>query len=75
MAQNAFEQSMEKLEKTVRQLEGGDLNLEQSIAAFEEGMKLVGECEGKLKEAKGKIEKLVKDEADRSQTQPFETKE
>jgi len=75
MSKKTFEQSLGDLEKTVRQLESGDLSLDQSISAFENGMKLVKECETKLKEAKGKIEKLVQDESGKLKTQPFETQE
>ncbi len=73
MTKKTFEQSLESLEKTVRQLEAGDLTLDQSINAFEDGMKLVKECEAKLKEAKGKIEKLAKDQAGNTKVEAFET--
>ena len=35
-----FEENVEKLEKTVQELESGNLNLEDSIKKFEEGMEL-----------------------------------
>ncbi len=57
----AFEQSMQELEAVVRRLESGDITLDDSLAAFEKGISLIRECEARLNEAKGKIEKLVKD--------------
>jgi len=75
MAERSFEQSIEELEKVVRQMEKGELTLDQSISAFEGGVKLARECEKKLKEAKGKVEQLVKDESGKSKIEPFEPKE
>lgn len=56
-----FEVSLEKLEGLVQKLESGDLSLEDSMKAFEEGMTLVKSCEQKLTEAQKKIEILMKD--------------
>jgi exodeoxyribonuclease VII small subunit len=56
----AFEEAMEKLEKTVEQMESRELPLEQIIAKYEEGMKLVEFCEKKLTAAERKIELLTK---------------
>jgi exodeoxyribonuclease VII small subunit len=66
---------MEELEKVVRQLEKGELTLDQSITSFESGVKLSRECEKKLNEAKGKVEQLMKDEAGKTKTEPFEPKD
>ena len=54
-----FESSLEKLEKIVSELEEGDLPLEKSIKAFEEGIKLTRHCQKLLTEAELKIEKLT----------------
>lgn len=56
----SFEKSLEKLETIVSSLESGDLTLDESIKAFEEGMKLAGRCEAKLEEAQQKVELLIK---------------
>lgn len=73
---HTYEQSVAELESTVKQLEGGDLTLDESLAAFEKGMKLTKECEALLNEAKGKVEKLVRDSEDGLKTEQFEpTKE
>jgi len=54
-----FEQAMSRLEKIVRELENGEVALEESIKLFEEGVKLSGICSSLLKEAKQKVEILI----------------
>ncbi|MDC3078297.1 MAG: exodeoxyribonuclease VII small subunit [Gammaproteobacteria bacterium] len=54
-----FESSLKKLEEIVTELEAGDLPLEKSIKAFEDGIKLTRHCQKLLTEAELKIEKLV----------------
>ena len=56
-----FESSLKKLEKIVSELEEGDLPLEKSIKAFEEGIKLTRHCQKMLSEAELKIKKLLDD--------------
>jgi len=56
-----FEEAIEELEKVVERLESGELSLEASLAAFEEGVGLVKFCNRKLTEVEKKIELLVKD--------------
>ena len=53
-----FEDGMKRLEDIVRAMENGDLSLEKSMATFEEGMKLVKECQTKLNAVEKKIEVL-----------------
>ena len=57
-----FESSLKKLEKIVSELEEGDLPLEKSIKALEEGIKLTRHCQKMLSEAELKIKKLVDSE-------------
>ena len=56
-----FEEALDELEKVVERLESGELSLEDSLAAFEEGIGLVKFCNQKLTEVEKKIELLVKD--------------
>lgn len=56
-----FETALEELEQVVEQLESGELNLEDSLSAFEKGVGLVKFCNQKLNEVEKKIELLVKD--------------
>jgi len=55
-----FEASLEELERIVRQLEKGDLPLEQSLSLFETGMRLSAECKRQLEEAESRVEILMK---------------
>lgn len=67
-----FETALEKLETIVRKLEGGELTLEESLKAFEEGIGLARQCEKLLTQAKGKVEKLIAKEGGGEACEPFE---
>ena len=54
-----FEANMENLEKIVAELEKGDLNLDDSIKKFEEGMKISRDCTKILEDAEKKITILL----------------
>ncbi|HEV8590578.1 MAG TPA: exodeoxyribonuclease VII small subunit [Pyrinomonadaceae bacterium] len=56
-----FEASLNELEAIVRQLEDGDLPLEESLKLFENGVKLSRECRERLNNAERRIEILIKD--------------
>ena len=56
-----FEDAIVELEGVVEQLESGELSLEDSLAAFENGVRLVKLCNQKLTEVEKKVEILVKD--------------
>ena len=62
MAKSSFENNMENLEKIVAELEKGDLNLDESISKFEEGMKISKECNKILDNAEKKITILLENE-------------
>lgn len=57
----SFENSLGELEKIVRQLEDGDLSLEESLELFETGVKLSRECRERLTQAERRIEVLSED--------------
>lgn len=59
MAKSNFENNMEDLEKIVFELEKGDLNLDDSISKFEQGIKLSKECNKILEDAEKKITILL----------------
>lgn len=67
-----FEACLEKLEEIVRKLEEGDLPLDDSLKAFEEGMRLARTCEDRLNEAQKKIEILMKDHEGKRVARDFE---
>ena len=54
-----FETSLQKLEKIIEKLEGGDISLEDSVKSFEEGIGLVKECQKQLSQAEHKVKKLL----------------
>ena len=56
-----FEVALAQLEQVVQKLERGELPLEESLRLYEEGIRLSRLCHGKLEEAEGKIELLMKD--------------
>jgi exodeoxyribonuclease VII small subunit len=58
-AEPTFEQALHRLDEIVARLEQGEESLGAAVSLFEEGMKLFEMCEQRLKEARGKIEKLV----------------
>jgi exodeoxyribonuclease VII small subunit len=55
-----FEASLEELERIVKELEKGDLPLEQSLQLFENGMRLSAQCKRQLEEAESRVEILMK---------------
>ncbi|MBX7230584.1 MAG: exodeoxyribonuclease VII small subunit [Bdellovibrionales bacterium] len=54
-----FENKLNRLEEIVNKMEGGELPLEESLKIFEEGVKLVRECQVKLNEAEQKVKVLL----------------
>lgn len=57
----SFEEAMKQLESIATELEKGDLNLDQSVAKFEEGMELSKKCSKILEESEKRITILLKD--------------
>ncbi|MBD3379044.1 MAG: exodeoxyribonuclease VII small subunit [Candidatus Omnitrophica bacterium] len=71
MKETSFEKALENLERTVDELEAGELSLDDSLKKYEEGVKLARMCQEKLEKAKKRIEKLVKDDGKFS-TEPLD---
>jgi exodeoxyribonuclease VII small subunit len=59
IAAMTFEAAMAELEKVVRDLESGNVELEKSIALYERGAALKAHCEAKLKAAEERVEKIT----------------
>ena len=74
MAKDKFEEALGKLEDIVRKMEAGDMTLEESLKAFEEGIKLARLCSRKLDEAERRVEVLIKQE-DELVIKPFQVEE
>lgn len=60
MPEIKFEEALKKLEKIVSELEAGDMSLDDSLAKYEEGIKLSKICTRQLEAAKSKVELLMK---------------
>ena len=58
-----FEDNLKKLEGLVAKMESGEMNLDEMIKAFEEGRKLVTDCQHDLDSIRQRIEKVTKDGA------------
>lgn len=67
MEEKSFEELMKSLEEIASQLEKGDLNLEESIEKFEEGMKLSKKCNEIIENAEKKITILLQKDGEVSE--------
>ena len=71
MAKESFETALEKLEKIVREMEAGEMPLEAALKSFEEGIRMIRFCSGKL-EAAGRRVKKKKKKEDSLETKIFQ---
>jgi exodeoxyribonuclease VII small subunit len=69
--QKKFEDELKELEDTVARIDSGELSLEESIAAFEQGVALVRSLSQRLDEVEKKIEVLVRDSQGELRTTPY----
>jgi exodeoxyribonuclease VII small subunit len=74
MAKEKFEEALGRLEDIVKKMEAGDMTLEESLKAFEEGIKLARLCSRKLDEAERRVEILLKQEEELV-VKPFKVEE
>jgi exodeoxyribonuclease VII small subunit len=65
-----FEQALAELEKIVQDLERGQLDLDAAIGAYERGTQLKLHCEGKLREAQLRVEKISLGPDGRARAEP-----
>ena len=68
-----FEESMKKLEEIANKLEKNDLDLDESVKVFEEGMKLSKKCSEILENAEKRITILINDGKDNLTEENFST--
>ena len=72
----SFEKALKELETIVGRLEGGQVELEESINIYERGEALKTHCDHLLKQAEAKVEKLTFNQAgEPSGTQPFKVQD
>ena len=67
----SFEDSIDKLEDIVKELESGDLSLEEAIKKFESGMKYSTYCNDLLDKTEKKISILLEDSNGNIKEEPF----
>ena len=68
----SYEESFARVEQLVKELESGELSLQQSILKYEEAVKSMNRCYELLDRAQKKIEILLKDAEGRIQRQDFD---
>ena len=71
-AKLSFEAALARLETIVDSMEQGEVPLAELLAKYEEGSKLLKVCEGRLKDAELKIEKLKKQKDGTAAFEAFE---
>jgi exodeoxyribonuclease VII small subunit len=67
----SFEETLLELEGIVDKLEKGQLSLDESLMLFEKGIKLVRECNDRLKTAQQRVEQLIEENGE-LKAEPFE---
>jgi len=70
-----FEEALAELERVVRQLEEGDIPLEESLTAFERGVALVRLLHSRLDSVQARIEELTRNERGNLALEPLEEEE
>lgn len=68
-----FAATLDRLEALVGQLESGELSLEASLAAFEQGVRLTRDAQQRLDEAELKVRALIERPDGSLDTVPFDT--
>lgn len=58
----SFEQSLTELENIVKTMDSGELSLEASLQAFEQGIGLIRSCQSQLQQAEQKVKQLIESE-------------
>ncbi len=70
----SFEEALLELEGIVEKLEKGQLSLDESLMLFEKGIKVVRECNDKLKSAQQRVEQLIEENGE-LRAEPVEVEE
>ena len=65
-----FERSLDALEQLVERMEQGDMSLDESLAAYEQGIGLYRRCQSALEEAEMRV-RLLTDPQDPAGAQPY----
>jgi len=71
----SFEDAFDKLESLVAELEGQDLGLDESLAKYEQAVKMLRLCYQILEKAEKKVELLTRLDDGSFQSTPFDAEE
>jgi exodeoxyribonuclease VII small subunit len=66
-----FAATVERLERLVERLESGELSLEGSLSAFEQGVRLMRDAQRRLDEAELKVRTLIEGSEGNVEFEPF----
>lgn len=66
-----FEKSLAELESLVERMEEGELSLEESLKAFENGIRLTQQCQQALASAQQRVQVLMQQEGEEVRLEPF----
>jgi exodeoxyribonuclease VII small subunit len=67
-----FEKALAELDDTVRQLEAGELSLDESLALYERGQLLAARCQHLLQAAELKVQQLAPKAGGGYELEPFD---
>tara|TARA_R100001440_G_scaffold8155_1_gene15736 strand:+ start:20 stop:208 length:189 start_codon:yes stop_codon:yes gene_type:complete len=62
MREPTYEEALQELEKTVKELESGNLSLEDSMKEFEKGMKIQAFCKRKLDRSTEELNRILQED-------------
>lgn len=71
-AETSFESALKELEKTITELEKGDLPLESQLKSFEHGVSLSRDCMKRLEDVEKRVELLMEKSDGSLTTTPFD---
>jgi exodeoxyribonuclease VII small subunit len=57
-----FEDAVERIENLIDDIETGEIGLDQSLKAFEEGMALIRKCRARIERAEQRVTQLLEEE-------------
>lgn len=53
-----FKDAFERLEKIVAELQSDDVDVEEALKKYEEGLRLIAACKGRLEEVENKVKEI-----------------
>ncbi len=68
----SLKQAINRLEEIVRNLEGEELELEEALRLFDEGMELIRAAEREIGESEGRLKQVLMDREGRERLVDFE---